>query len=56
MNKLTKSSKGITIGIAIGVALNNIALGVGIGIVFSAAFVNQAKIKKKSFNLINLIL
>jgi hypothetical protein len=49
MNTLTKSSNGIAavaiIDTAIGLALNNIALGIGIGIVFSAAFVSQSKIK-----------
>jgi len=41
MKKPTKSSKGIVIGIA----LNNIAIGVGIGVVFFAAFVSQSKNK-----------
>ena len=37
----SKIGAGITIGAAVGIALNNIAIGVALEIVFSAAFIQK---------------
>jgi len=45
-SKYSKIGAGIAIGTAVGLALNNIGLGVALGIIFSAAFIQKEKSSK----------
>lgn len=42
----SKIGAGVAIGNAIGIALNNVGFGVGLAIVFSAAFIQKKKTPK----------